>query len=663
MADQSSQGGPHSGYAAARSGSSRDGSRYEVERGSDRADRALPQGSVRIQDRHDSRHPQRPPPQHPHRGHTLAPPPIRLVPGQPPPIPRPPFHHQHHQQYQQPPPHRNLQQQHGSHYHPHDRPHHPGHHSQGQSHHANQFPLYPLDRFRVKCAAFRQPVEIGSFSYDEKRNFVMDDSQLKYYFPPDLTKPNNLSVNYDKYIARDSTVDEHIDALLDALICIRDREQAKEREEQENQVTEQPQEQGTEEDEQERIHRQRRHESRHHPTASMTQANFICYRGILTKIMCTPYSRNEPWELGATLYKGTIYIEEHVSAEKRENATGTNERHKLMSYWGYRFETICNISKPVSELRRIKTKKRHAITTHSDPETEAEASTAELLRSADASTQEEQRNQLKDGEQAKVPEQQQVPDVEAQLDSDHEPKTKSRKLDDGTAAFNYDTSVVCGVSKDTAATATAARFESSIMESETEVVETIDLEDPELTGRLDGIVDTNLQYCTVARTKIGQNSIIMGAEVDCTSEPKKSAPHNPLSHYIELKTSRIISSAREQSNFERHKLLKFWAQSFLPGIPTIIVGFRDDDGNVVTVETFKTMEIPRLVRGKEGAWDTTICINFLDGVFNFLRKIIVVDDPEVTYTIRWAYPFKAIEVEFAGKRNKFLTDRFLKRWS
>ncbi|KAF9958361.1 hypothetical protein BGZ70_009220 [Mortierella alpina] len=384
----------------------------------------------------------------------------------------------------------------------------------------------------------------------------------------------------------------------------------------------------------------------------MTQANFICYRGILTKIMCTPYSRNEPWELGATLYKGTIYIEEHVSAEKRQNATGTNERHKLMSYWGYRFETICNISKPMSKLRRIKTKKRHATTTHSDPETEAEAL-----------TQEEQRNQIKDGEEERAPEQQQGPKVEPQLNSDHEPKTKSRKLDDGTAAVNSDASVVCGMSKDTAEIATSARLESSIAESETEMVETIDLEDPELTGRLDGIVDTNLQYCTVARTKIGQNSIIMGAEVDCTSEPKKPAPHNPLSNYIELKTSRVISSARDQGNFERHKLLKFWAQSFLPGIPTIIVGFRDDDGNVVTVETFRTMEIPRLVRGKDGAWDTTICINFLDGVFNFLRKIVVVDDPEVTYTIRWAYPFKAIEVEFASKRNKFLTDRFLKRWS
>lgn len=34
-------------------------------------------------------------------------------------------------------------------------------------------------------------------------------------------------------------------------------------------------------------------------------------------------------------------------------------------------------------------------------------------------------------------------------------------------------------------------------------------------------------------------------------EPKKAPPHNPLSNYIELKTSRVISSAREQNSFER----------------------------------------------------------------------------------------------------------------
>ncbi|KAF9378398.1 Dom-3 Z [Podila verticillata] len=465
------------------------------------------------------------------------------------------------------------------------------------------FPVQPLDRFKVKCAPFRQPVEIGSFSYDEQRNFIMDDSQLKYYYPPDLSKPNNLSVNYDKYIARDPMVDEHIDALLDALICIKDKEE-------ESESSSQDPSGGTNSGKD--PHPQQQHR------ASMTRADFVCYRGILTKIMCTPYTRNEPWELGATLYKGSIYIEEHVTEEKRKIAGGSGERHKLMSYWGYRFETICNISKPVSELQRVKTRKRAS----------PDVSSLSLARKALV--------------------------TESLVSQRHkESVTEDTRLPQGASIEK---------SSDTGSATKPIAEEEKESDEEFEQVDQVDLNDPELLARLDGIVDTNLQYCTVARTKIGQNSIIMGAEVDCTSEPKKPSPHNPLSSYIELKTSRVISNPREQSNFEKHKLLKFWAQSFLPGIPTIIVGFRDDDGNVVHVQTFKTMEIPRLVRGKEGSWDTTICINFLDGVLSFLKRLVVKDDPSLTYTIRWAYPFQAIEVKFAGPKSSFLTTRFLDRW-
>ncbi len=43
----------------------------------------------------------------------------------------------------------------------------------------------------------------------------------------------------------------------------------------------------------------------------------------------------------------------------------------------------------------------------------------------------------------------------------------------------------------------------------------------------------------------------------------------------------------------RHKLMKWWAQSFLVGIPRIICGFRDDEGIVRSMQTFRTSEIPR----------------------------------------------------------------------
>ena len=34
--------------------------------------------------------------------------------------------------------------------------------------------------------------------------------------------------------------------------------------------------------------------------------------------------------------------------------------------------------------------------------------------------------------------------------------------------------------------------------------------------------------------------------------------------------------------------MKWWAQSFLVGIPKIVCGFRDDDGVVKNVQHFKT---------------------------------------------------------------------------
>ena len=42
--------------------------------------------------------------------------------------------------------------------------------------------------------------------------------------------------------------------------------------------------------------------------------------------------------------------------------------------------------------------------------------------------------------------------------------------------------------------------------------------------------------------------------------------------------------------YER-KLLKFWAQSFLLGVPTIIVGFRDQDGIVRSLEELANIRL------------------------------------------------------------------------
>ena len=92
---------------------------------------------------------------------------------------------------------------------------------------------------------------------------------------------------------------------------------------------------------------------------------------------------------------------------------------------------------------------------------------------------------------------------------------------------------------------------------------------------------------------------------DCKPERKEDAIH-----WVELKTSAEIRNERDMYKYER-KLLKFWAQSFLLGVPTIIVGFRDQQGIVHRLEELDTASIPGKVKklGK-GTWDGNVCINF-----------------------------------------------------
>jgi len=62
--------------------------------------------------------------------------------------------------------------------------------------------------------------------------------------------------------------------------------------------------------------------------------------------------------------------------------------------------------------------------------------------------------------------------------------------------------------------------------------------------------------------------------------------------------------------YER-KLLKFWIQSFLLGVPKIIVGFRSKTGVLERLEELETSKLPGIVkRNGKGTWDGNLCINF-----------------------------------------------------
>ncbi|KAK7033270.1 RAI1 domain-containing protein [Favolaschia claudopus] len=149
-----------------------------------------------------------------------------------------------------------------------------------------------------------------------------------------------------------------------------------------------------------------------------------------------------------------------------------------------------------------------------------------------------------------------------------------------------------------------------------------------------GDVDTNVQWCSVVRTRLGDTRLVIGGEVDCVRGTYTSKTDT----FVELKTSLVIRGAQDEMRFEK-KLLKFYMQSFLLGVPVscllhlfllppsegytaqeILVGFRTPSGEITTTQTFRTVELPRLVRGKAHGWDPKKCFAWGNELLEFLKK-------------------------------------------
>lgn len=59
---------------------------------------------------------------------------------------------------------------------------------------------------------------------------------------------------------------------------------------------------------------------------------------MLTKMLCSLYNHEEPWKVAATLYKGTIYLQEIETEEKRRQEAAMPPQQRATCYWGLKFE-------------------------------------------------------------------------------------------------------------------------------------------------------------------------------------------------------------------------------------------------------------------------------------------------------------------------------------
>ncbi|RDB26378.1 Decapping nuclease RAI1 [Hypsizygus marmoreus] len=316
---------------------------------------------------------------------------------------------------------------------------------------------------------FQQPTQLISFSYNPSRELEFTDSALRYFVDPPLGA--KLGYGYERWVRRPEQRGR-LDGLVQAFSKARSRD-----------------------------------------TSSLDDVGVVAWRGVMTKILTSPYEEKEGWELNVMFVNGTMYFEEHLSESRLKEKNDMEPRHRLQSYYGYAFESYCTSDSPTRQM------------VSSNP---------------------------------------------------------SNPMGWG------------------------------------------------------GDVDTNVQWCSVVRTKLGSTRLVIGGEVDCVREKYT----HQTDTFVELKTSLAIRGPHDEAKFER-KLLKFYFQSFLLGVPEILVGFRTPSGVVTTIQSFKTIQIPRLVRGKPGAWDPLVCLDWGNRFLSFLkdvvkREVAQHDAPTLVWRVKFA---------------------------
>ncbi|KAJ6264805.1 hypothetical protein Dda_0957 [Drechslerella dactyloides] len=186
----------------------------------------------------------------------------------------------------------------------------------------------------------------------------------------------------------------------------------------------------------------------------------------------------------------------------------------------------------------------------------------------------------------------------------------------------------------------------------------------EIENRDREVVNNKAQYCSIVKTGFGSCSLIIAGEVDAIWDCKPMNPGNPI-NYVELKTSREIQSHSQQFNFEK-KLQRFWAQSFLLGVPKLIIGFRSDSGILRSVDIRDTQSIPSKMKKahiSEGRgpppWDGNVAINFTTAFLEWLKSVLA--GQSGLWRIRYQQRGREVEV-FQVQESGYagvLTDQFL----
>jgi len=73
--------------------------------------------------------------------------------------------------------------------------------------------------------------------------------------------------------------------------------------------------------------------------------DFVCWRGLLTKLLCCPYEKLEGWKIAVCRFQQTLYMCEFETYEELQDSRFDDKRQQEMCYWGFKFESYITAGK------------------------------------------------------------------------------------------------------------------------------------------------------------------------------------------------------------------------------------------------------------------------------------------------------------------------------
>ena len=73
--------------------------------------------------------------------------------------------------------------------------------------------------------------------------------------------------------------------------------------------------------------------------------DFVCWRGLLTRLLCTPFENRDDWRIAITKFRGTYFLCEFETESKKVQKEQITPRQDEMTYWGWKFEQYVTAGK------------------------------------------------------------------------------------------------------------------------------------------------------------------------------------------------------------------------------------------------------------------------------------------------------------------------------